>query len=134
MSTIDRIARQIAETADLADAPNPATGFHAPVIEDYDQLAAFIADGIRAYLRAGRVESVEGFIYTPVIDTTGAGYLVTGPTGRVRAVTLVPSTETAEGPGTGNVFLYWTEDAHTDTLGDALTHIAYTEPHPEEQP
>ncbi len=131
MNTIDRIARTIAETAALAGTPHPDTGLHQPVIQGHDQLAAFIADGIRAYLRTGRIESAEGFSYTPVIDTGGAGYLVTGPAGRVRAVTLVPTVETGEGPGTGNVFLYWTEDAHVDPLGDALTHVAYTETNPE---
>lgn len=50
MTSITAIARQVAETTDLAYHPSPDTGAYEPIIEDYEQLVAFIEDGIRAYL------------------------------------------------------------------------------------
>jgi hypothetical protein len=127
MSIIHRIARQVAETADLADTANPATGAHEPVIEDYDQLAAFIEDGIRAYLAQGVIVTAEDLTYTPVIEKGGIGYVVTGPTGHRQTVTVVPSTATNEGPGTGNVFVYHSDNPAADPLGEAHTHIVLNE-------
>jgi hypothetical protein len=134
MTSIDQIARNTAERADLRDLPNPETGMYEPVIEDTDQLAAFIADGIRAYVTHGQIITAEDYTYTPVIDEHGIGYVVTSPTGHRETVTLVPSTATDEGPGTGNVFLYHSDDPHADGLGDALTHIAFTDPSTETGP
>jgi hypothetical protein len=57
MKTIEQIAKEVAETADLSDTTNPETGAHEPIIEDYDQLASFIEDGIRAYIANGAPES-----------------------------------------------------------------------------
>lgn len=127
-STIADIARRIADTVDLSDRTNPATGAHEPVIEDIDQLAAFIADGIRAYIQHGQITTGEGYTYTPVITEHGLGYVITAPSGHHETVTLVPSTATDEGEGTGNIFLYRSDAPAYDPLGDALTHVAFTDP------
>lgn len=127
-STIADIARRIADTADLSDHTNPATGAHEPVIEDIDQLAAFIADGIRAYIRHGQITTSERYTYTPVITEHGLGYVITAPSGHRETVTLVPSAATDEDEGTGNIFLYHSAAPAHDPLGDALTHVAFTDP------
>lgn len=127
-STIADIARRIADTVDLSHHTNPATGAHEPVIEDIDQLAAFIADGIRAYIRHGQITTSEDYTYTPVITEHGLGYVITAPSGHRETVTLVPSTATDEGGGTGNIFLYHSDAPAHDPLGDALTHVAFTDP------
>lgn len=58
--TIAEIAREVAETADLSDTPNPETGAHEPIIEDYGQLANFIQDGIEKYLAQRAPEPPRG--------------------------------------------------------------------------
>ncbi|KZE41399.1 hypothetical protein [Microbacterium sp. T32] len=60
MKTIEEIARDVAETATLSDTQNPETGAYEPVIEDLDQLAAFIEDGIRAD-RAQRDDTLDAW-------------------------------------------------------------------------
>lgn len=125
---IEQLSRQVADTVDLAEHPHPGTGSYEPIIEDTGQLAAFIADGIRAYIRHGQIITREGYTYTPVITEDGLGYVITAPSGHNETVTLVPSTATDEGDGTGNLFLYHSDAPAHDPLGDAFTHVAFTDP------
>lgn len=39
----------------------------------------------------------------------------------------MPSQATGEGRGTGNVFVYYSDESGPDNLGEALTHIAFTD-------
>lgn len=66
------------------------------------------------------LETPEGMSYSPsvfvernpdgTLSRLEVGIDVTGPTGEKHTVRLVPSTQTDEGPGTGNVFLYEDEE------------------------
>jgi hypothetical protein len=48
MTDIGPIAKTIALTATLSGTPNPETGMYEPIVQDFDQLAAFIQQGIDA--------------------------------------------------------------------------------------
>lgn len=73
----------------------------------------------------------QGVTYEPFYEGDGAmgivGFKVTRELdNRVEYVSLVPSSDTDEGEGTGNVFLYWSDEAD-DPLGGAVTHINFFE-------
>lgn len=108
-------------------------GIHSfPWLVHGDAMRDLLARGIRAGMEVARpVESMttpEGVTYAVSIGmeygTPVARITATFETGTVHTVSLVPSSETGEGPDTGNVFLY--ED------DEAVTHIAWGTPAEEE--
>ena len=61
----------------------------------------------------------------PFANEHRVGYLAIADDGRQEIVSLVPSTGTDEGEGTGNAFLYWTNAVDIDDLGDPRVHTAF---------
>ena len=73
----------------------------------------------------------EGVIFTPFVANDGVGYRVTHNDGTTEWLTLVPTTDTGEGPDTSNVFAYVTEQGAGEPAmqrgdyGEAVTHFAF---------
>lgn len=128
--SIEQVSRQVAETVDLAADPNPDTGVYEPVIEDTAQLAAFISDGIRAYLMRTQIFTDEGYVFTPQITDTSVGYTVTAPSGHEETLIITP-TPFSE-PGTGTAFLYRTAPGDGTKPAEDLTEVTFTDS-PEEE-
>lgn len=114
-SNIERVAREIADDTPLS-------------IKNSAQLAACIADGIRAYLESGKIITAEDYVYTPQLEGDRLSYLITAPSGHQKTVSFVPSQATGEGRGTGNVFVYHSDEAGQDQIGEALMHVAFVDP------
>lgn len=60
-----------------------------------------------------KIVTPEGMTYEPFVTNETVGYKVIRPDGSELLVYLAPSTETGEGPGSGNIFAYCDDDAIT---------------------
>lgn len=73
----------------------------------------------------------EGVTFTPFVSNDAVGYCVTHNDGTTEWLTLVPTSDTGEGPDTSNVFAYVTEQGVTQNTmrggdyGEAVTHFAF---------
>lgn len=124
---IEQVSRKVAETADLAADPNPDTGAYEPMIEDTAQLAAFITDGINAYLMHAQISTDEGYVFTPQITDDSVGYTVTEPSGREETITLTPAQFTYQQRDTGTVFVSRSSSTDAASFAEDVDEVTFTD-------